>query len=74
MLTKLEMPRQIIDLNTLSLTVATEWVSKIDDLIIGQMFEKYKDTEVSQVILIDETEFRHFLKTMLPLWKEMTVK
>lgn len=74
MLTKVEMPRPVVDLNTLSLAVATEWVNKVDDLIIKRMFEKYKDSEVSQIILIDETEFRHFLKTMLPLWKEMMAK
>lgn len=51
-------------------TLATSRVKMIDEYILKQLYEAYKDTKVSKVFVIDMTEFEAFLKKMLPLWLE----
>lgn len=51
-------------------TIATLRVKTIDEYIVKQLYEAYKDTKVSKVFVIDMTEFEAFLKKMLPLWLE----
>ena len=51
-------------------TLATARVKTIDEYIVKQLYEAYKDTKVSKVFVIDMTEFEAFLKKMLPLWLE----
>lgn len=51
-------------------TLATSRVKTIDEYILKQLYEAYKDTKVSKVFVIDMTEFEAFLKKMLPLWLE----
>lgn len=51
-------------------TLATSRVKTIDEYILKQLYEAYKDTKVSKVFVINMTEFEAFLKKMLPLWLE----
>ena len=41
-------------------------VKAIDDFIIKQLYEAYKDTDISKLFIIDETEFARYLKATLP--------
>lgn len=41
-------------------------VKAIDDYIIKQLYEAYKDTDISKLFIIDETEFAKYLKATLP--------
>jgi hypothetical protein len=41
-------------------------VKAIDDFIIKQLYEAYKDTDISKLFIIDETEFEKYLKATLP--------
>lgn len=41
-------------------------VKAIDDYIIKQFYEAYKDTDISKLFIIDETEFAKYLKATLP--------
>lgn len=41
-------------------------IKAMDDYIIKQLYETYKDTEVSKLFIIDETEFAKYLKATLP--------
>ena len=38
----------------------------VDDFIVKELYEKYKDTPISQIYVLDETEFEKFLQIMLP--------
>ena len=51
-------------------TLATAKVKSIDDYIVKQLYEAYKETEVSKIFVIGMEEFEAFLKKMLPLWME----
>lgn len=51
---------------TLVEKLSCERVKAIDDFIIKQLYEAYKDTEVSKLLIIDETEFEKYLKATLP--------
>lgn len=62
--------RTIENLNKFEETLATSRVKTIDEYIVKQLYEAYKDTKVSKVFVIDMTEFEAFLKKMLPLWLE----
>jgi hypothetical protein len=41
-------------------------IKAIDDFIIKQLYEAYKDTDISKLFIIDETEFARYLKATLP--------
>lgn len=41
-------------------------VKAIDDYIIKQLYEAYKDMDISKLFVIDETEFARYLKATLP--------
>ena len=50
-------------------------VKAIDDYIIKQLYEAYKDTDISKLFIIDETEFARYLKATLPQYlKKRTEK
>lgn len=51
-------------------TLATSRVKTIDEYVVKQLYEAYKDTKVSKVFVIDMTEFEAFLRKMFPLWLE----
>lgn len=46
--------------------LSCERVKAIDDFIIKQLYEAYKDTDISKLFIIDETEFAKYLKATLP--------
>lgn len=46
--------------------LACERVKAIDDFIVKQLYEAYKDTDISQLFIIDETEFAKYLEATLP--------
>lgn len=41
---------------------------KVDKAVLEFLYEAYKDTEVSKVLVVDEEQFGRFLKEMLPIW------
>ena len=41
-----------------------------DEIIINYLYEKYKDTKVSDVWVLSKPDFEKFLLEMLPKWKE----
>lgn len=43
---------------------------RINKAIVKECFEIYKDSKYSEVFLISETEFEHFLKWALPKYME----
>lgn len=43
---------------------------RINKAIVKECFEIYKDSKYSEVYLISETEFEHFLKWALPKYME----
>ena len=50
-------------------------IKAIDDFIIKQLYEAYKDTDISKLFIIDETEFARYLKATLPQYlKKKTEK
>ena len=51
---------------TLVEKLSCERVKAIDDYIIKQLYEAYKDTDISKLFIIDETEFARYLKATLP--------
>lgn len=69
---QLKEPKTVIgeDGETFNMTerVATEWVERINEALIDEMYRKYKDSGISKLYLLDETEFGAFLKKMLPMW------
>lgn len=42
--------------------------SFVDEVIVKALFETYKDTDISKIFIIDETNFNDFLNEMLPQW------
>lgn len=46
------------------------FVKALDDEIVRVAYEKYKELGYTDLVLLDENEFGHFLREMLPLWKE----
>ena len=40
----------------------------VDEVIVRALFEAYKDTDISKIFVIDETNFKDFLNEMLPKW------
>ena len=55
---------------TLVEKLSCERVKAIDDFIIKQLYEAYKDTDISKLFIIDETEFAKYLKATLPQYLE----
>lgn len=51
---------------TLVEKLSCERIKAIDDYIIKQLYEAYKDTDISKLFIIDETEFEKYLKATLP--------
>ena len=51
---------------TLVEKLTCERVKAINDYIIKQLYEAYKDTDISKLFIIDETEFAKYLKATLP--------
>ena len=51
-------------------TLITSRVKMLDEYIVRQLYEAFKDTKISKVFVIDMTEFEAFLNKMLPLWME----
>ena len=51
---------------TLVEKLSCERIKAIDDYIIKQLYEAYKDTDISKLFIIDETEFAKYLKATLP--------
>lgn len=43
---------------------------RIDEKIIEEMYEIYKETIISRVYLIDKNQFKDFINTMLPKYME----
>ena len=41
-----------------------------DEIIVNYLYEKYKDTKVSDVWVLSKPDFEKFLLEMLPKWKE----
>jgi hypothetical protein len=59
---------------TLVERLSCERVKAIDDFIIKQLYEAYKDTDISKLFIIDETEFARYLKATLPQYLKMRGK
>ena len=52
--------------------MAVETISKkIDDTIMDELYNIYKDSKVSMIYIISKPEFRRFLDIMLPKYFEM---
>ena len=49
---------------------AVTFTKALDDEIIRVAYDKYKELGYTDLVLLDENKFGHFLKEMLPLWKE----
>lgn len=62
---------QFNDEMNISTKICTEVVEKIDDAFINTLYEMYKDSDVSTLYVFDKSEFKKFLLTMLPIYREM---
>ena len=40
----------------------------IDNELIKKLYEIYKDSNISELIIIDEVQFKHFLSKYLPIY------
>ena len=54
--------------------IVIERFKEIDKHLINKMYELYKDTDISEVYVIDETEFARYLKATLPQYLKMKGK
>lgn len=50
--------------------IATQIVEKVDKEILDLLYNFYKDTECNTVIVLDKSEFKHFLLKYLPIYLE----
>ena len=51
-------------------TMAESFAKKQDDEILNFLYNKYKDTDVSDVYVLSEEDFKKFLLEMLPVWRK----
>ena len=49
--------------------MAESFAKKQDDEILKFLYDKYKDTDVSDVYVLSEKDFKDFLLEMLPKWR-----
>jgi|GEM_PF-7017856 len=49
---------------------ATARVDFITKWLIDELYEAYKDSGISKLLVIDRKEFERFVKHCYPLWKE----
>ena len=50
-------------------TINESFAKKQDDVILGFLYDKYKDTDISNVYVLSEEDFKVFLLEMLPKWR-----
>ena len=50
--------------------IATVRAYSVDKFLIKEMYEAYKDTDVSKVFILDMGQFEKFLREMLPKWQK----
>ena len=50
--------------------MAESFAKKQDDEILKFLYKKYKDTNVSDVYVLSEKDFKTFLLEMLPVWRK----
>lgn len=51
-------------------TLIESFAKKQDDEIAKFLYDKYKDTDVSDVYVLSEKDFKDFLIEMLPKWRK----
>lgn len=50
--------------------ITKSFSEKRDDEIISYLYDKYKDTDISEVFVLSKEDFKEFLLEMLPKWRE----
>ena len=50
--------------------IATQIVEKVDKEILDLLYNFYKDTKCNTLIVLDKSEFKHFLLKYLPMYLE----
>ena len=67
LLTREELEKQNYIIKMREQMVATR-VNEINHFIIEQLYEAYKNTDISKVLVIDMMQFEYFLKRYLPIY------
>ena len=49
--------------------IAESFAKQNDEAVLSWIYEKYKDTDVSNVYVLSKEDFKNFLLEMLPLWR-----
>lgn len=50
--------------------IATEIAEKVDEAYLDLLYKAYKDTDCDTLIVLDKSEFKHFLLKYLPMYME----
>lgn len=46
----------------------TAYVEKVDEYILKTLYEYYKDTDITDLFVIDKQEFKNFILKYLPIY------
>lgn len=50
--------------------VKTEIIDKYDELIFDLLYEEFMESDATDLVILDQTEFRRFLMKYLPMYVE----
>lgn len=56
------------DINNILMEAIAIKVKEVEDSLFKQLYETYKESNVSEIYVIDESEFRKFLEKYLPIY------